>query len=376
MVTVLIGELLVVPLLWARMLTTPVIRMSVEPQLSNSTGIAEPSEGKELPTNRLLTRGHARFCVGLTILLLAASTTIPAAAAPTPMPGDRFDSPVPAHVAGLSQVDACAPFNSRIWAQTFFDDDPAGNRALDLDGDGLACEQLPLGIAPARWTDQIPADAVPIELIRVDDGDTIEAMVDGQRERVRLVGIDTHENGGPYQPVECYGPEATDFLTRLLGIGGQLAIERDREDRDQYGRLLRWVWADFGTGEVYLLNEALVRAGYAERFRDTPNRRYIDEILDAEAFARRYDLGLWGACDAGIPHSAAAAPSESPAAAGTHAASASRAGCDAAYPDVCIPPPPPDLQCSDIPYRRFQVLPPDPHHFDGNGDGIACEGPG
>jgi hypothetical protein len=47
--------------------------------------------------------------------------------------------------------------------------------------------------------------------------------------------------------------------------------------------------------------------------------------------------------------------------------------CDPSYPDVCIPPPPPDLDCSDIPYRNFRVLPPDPHHFDTDGDGIGCE---
>ena len=48
--------------------------------------------------------------------------------------------------------------------------------------------------------------------------------------------------------------------------------------------------------------------------------------------------------------------------------------CDPSYPGVCIPPPPPDLDCSDISYRNFRVLPPDPHHFDGNGDGIGCQG--
>jgi len=47
--------------------------------------------------------------------------------------------------------------------------------------------------------------------------------------------------------------------------------------------------------------------------------------------------------------------------------------CDPSYPTVCIPPPPPDLDCKDIPYRNFQVLPPDPHHFDGNHDGVGCE---
>jgi len=37
--------------------------------------------------------------------------------------------------------------------------------------------------------------------------------------------------------------------------------------------------------------------------------------------------------------------------------------CSPAYPSVCIPPPSPDLDCSDISYRNFTVLPPDPHHY-------------
>jgi micrococcal nuclease len=47
--------------------------------------------------------------------------------------------------------------------------------------------------------------------------------------------------------------------------------------------------------------------------------------------------------------------------------------CDPSYPDVCIPPPPPDLDCGEIPYRRFRVIGSDPHHFDGDHDGIGCE---
>ena len=47
--------------------------------------------------------------------------------------------------------------------------------------------------------------------------------------------------------------------------------------------------------------------------------------------------------------------------------------CDPSYPTVCIPPPPPDLDCGDIPYRNFTVLPPDPHRFDADNDGIGCE---
>ena len=51
----------------------------------------------------------------------------------------------------------------------------------------------------------------------------------------------------------------------------------------------------------------------------------------------------------------------------------SRPGCDPAYPTVCIPSKPPDLDCGEISFRRFKVLPPDPHGFDGDNDGIGCE---
>jgi len=48
--------------------------------------------------------------------------------------------------------------------------------------------------------------------------------------------------------------------------------------------------------------------------------------------------------------------------------------CDPSYPDVCIPPYPPDLDCGEIQYANFYVLQPDPHGFDPDKDGIGCEG--
>jgi hypothetical protein len=48
-------------------------------------------------------------------------------------------------------------------------------------------------------------------------------------------------------------------------------------------------------------------------------------------------------------------------------------GCHPAYPTVCIPPPPPDLDCDQVPFVNFVVRPPDPHNFDGDHDGRGCE---
>lgn len=47
--------------------------------------------------------------------------------------------------------------------------------------------------------------------------------------------------------------------------------------------------------------------------------------------------------------------------------------CDPSYPNVCIPPPPPDLNCGDITDKNVRVLPPDPHGLDRDVDGIGCE---
>ena len=47
--------------------------------------------------------------------------------------------------------------------------------------------------------------------------------------------------------------------------------------------------------------------------------------------------------------------------------------CDPSYPTVCIPTYPPDLDCGEISYKRFKVLQPDPHGFDRDRDGIGCE---
>ena len=53
--------------------------------------------------------------------------------------------------------------------------------------------------------------------------------------------------------------------------------------------------------------------------------------------------------------------------------STSEPDCDPSYPDVCIPPHPPDLDCGEIPYKNFRVVGSDPHKFDGDKDGIGCE---
>jgi micrococcal nuclease len=99
-----------------------------------------------------------------------------------------------------------------------------------------------------------------------------------------------------------------------------------------------------------MLNEELLRQGLAVMHTYPPDVRHADaRYLPAQEEARLAGRGIWGL---------------EPAPEGE---------CDAAYPGVCIPPPPPDLDCADIAHRRFTVLPPDPHRFDNDGNGVGCE---
>lgn len=151
------------------------------------------------------------------------------------------------------------------------------------------------GLVPATWAEGVPDRAEAATVTGVTDGDTIKVSVGERPETVRLLLIDTPETRHPDRPVECYGPEATAFVRGVLPPGTAIYLEPDVEDRDRYGRALRYVWVEVD-GEPYLVNEAIVRNGYAVRSIYPPNVRYADEIGAAQAAARDEGRGLWGAC--------------------------------------------------------------------------------
>lgn len=127
------------------------------------------------------------------------------------------------------------------------------------------------------------------------DGDTLEVVVDGRRERVRLLGIDTPETKHPTKPIECFGPEAAAFLASLLPPGTEVRAVRDIEARDRFGRLLLHLFVDV-QGVPLHVNAEIVRGGYARLLAIPPNTAYGGELGRALAEARRDRHGLWGAC--------------------------------------------------------------------------------
>lgn len=143
---------------------------------------------------------------------------------------------------------------------------------------------------PAAAHPAPPADAESWEVVSVTDGDTLRLRdPDGAVENVRLVGIDTPE----VHPVrECFGDEAEAELLRLAPIGSALRVASDLDPRDDYGRLLLYLWTD----DDVFVNLALVESGFAEAIRVAPNDAWYDELRAAEDAAAHDGLGLWGAC--------------------------------------------------------------------------------
>ena len=125
------------------------------------------------------------------------------------------------------------------------------------------------------------------------DGDTVDFVIDGREERVRLIGVDTPETRVPDVPVECYGPEATSFIAELLPVGSAVRIERDTVNRDDYGRLLGYVYR---AGDGVFVNYELIRQGYATPLSIAPNTSHADLFVDAARAAEAADAGLWATC--------------------------------------------------------------------------------
>lgn len=134
-------------------------------------------------------------------------------------------------------------------------------------------------------------DANTVRVIRVVDGDTVEVNIQGTKEKVRLIGVDTPETVHPTIGEEPYGREASDFTKEKL-TDQTVELEFDVEERDRYGRLLAYVWLD---GEMF--NEVLLSDGYAQIATYPPNVRYVERFQTAQQEAREAERGLWGVID-------------------------------------------------------------------------------
>lgn len=215
------------------------------------------------------------------------------------------------------------------------------------------------------------------KVTRVVDGDTIHVRIGKNTEKVRLLGIDAPEKG------VCYSAEAAAYLRRLaMNKTVRLLGDRTQARRDRFNRLLAYVHLPNGKD----IEVELLRGGFATVY--VYNNRPFSRLAQYEAaedFAAGARFGGWATCQTSSTPTTTTATTATTTTSTTTATTvlplvpptpppAPPANCDPSYPTVCIRPPPPDLDCGDVPYKNFRVLQPDPHRFDGNKDGYGCEG--
>lgn len=156
------------------------------------------------------------------------------------------------------------------------------------------CDPFEAADAEPTTTVSAPAGLAANAVIDdVIDGDTVDVIIDGRNERIRLIGIDTPETKKRNSPIECFGPEASAFTELLLPVGTPVYIERDIVNRDDYGRILGYVYrADDGI----FVNYELMRQGFAQPMSIPPNEAFAELFADAARAAEADHAGIWAAC--------------------------------------------------------------------------------
>lgn len=123
---------------------------------------------------------------------------------------------------------------------------------------------------------------------KIIDGDTIEI---GDGIKVRYIGIDTPEVGDGN---ECFAEESKAKNADLV-LGKSVELEKDVSETDKYGRLLRYVYV--GGENKQMVNEVLVKEGFAQAATYPPDIKYKDRFLELQKLARDGNLGLWEKCN-------------------------------------------------------------------------------
>jgi micrococcal nuclease len=148
----------------------------------------------------------------------------------------------------------------------------------------------------------LPQSNLTVKVLSVVDGDTLKISYKGQKESIRLIGIDTPESrvnkktkkdakrsGQDIEAIIAMGKRATAYVESLVKQGDLVTIEFDVQERDKYKRLLGYVYLPNGK----MLNEEIVKAGYANVMTIPPDVKYKDRFLTAYQNAKERKGELW-----------------------------------------------------------------------------------
>jgi micrococcal nuclease len=220
----------------------------------------------------------------------------------------------------------------------------------------------------------VPAQAQTFEalVLSIGDGDTIRVVQRNTKTlTVRLACIDA-----PEMKQTPFGQQAKNRLQQLIPLGSKIILRGI--ETDKYNRLV---------AEIYVNNNRSINTNLVQEGQAVVYRQYLkgcspqlqQSLLNAEASAKGQRLGLWSQANPVMPWdfrrggNRTANKPQSQAKPQPQPKPAQQQNCDLSYPDFCIAPNSPDLDCKDMPRRRFRVLAPDPHGLDRDGDGIGCE---
>lgn len=211
---------------------------------------------------------------------------------------------------------------------------------------------------------------------KVIDGDTIEVNLNGKLEKVRMLLIDTPETVHPRRPAQPYGKEASDFTQKLL-LNKEVKLEKDQEDKDKYGRLLRYIYVEDQSVQELLLTEGLARVAVYP-----PNTKYEQKYRELQDQAKAKKIGIWS-INGYVKDDGFDPPEKKETVQKTNQSkpqtsrpsnpqSRSQPRSTSTYTGG-------DKDCKDFATQReaqrfFESQRPgDPHGLDRDGDGIACE---
>lgn len=130
---------------------------------------------------------------------------------------------------------------------------------------------------------------------RIVDGDTIEVTIEEKKYKVRFIGINCPEYT---TKIEEYGKEATEYTTSML-LNKTVYLEKDVNETDKYGRLLRYIWLEIPNGinneEISrkMFNAKLLLDGYAQVATYPPDVKYVDYFKSMQSEAKNNNVGLW-----------------------------------------------------------------------------------
>lgn len=128
------------------------------------------------------------------------------------------------------------------------------------------------------------------DVVRTVDGDTIILNIDGKEKTIRLIGVDAPESVHPDRSRNTEdGKIASDWMSEYLS-GKQVYLEYDIETVDDYGRTLAYVYLDDGSTMV---QDELLRAGYATVMTIRPNTKYEYHFMQLESAAQANKQGIW-----------------------------------------------------------------------------------